>query len=110
MKASLHLSQESMLFLGKDWIHSLALPLKEKGKSLSFTMSQSTSLYFCISQSSTKLFKCKAAASPAPENCSFITRFSKAGLISYEGVEVDGGEIRVQINSLFLSLVKSHDL
>src|SRR3954464_6297717 len=62
--------------------HSLALPLKEKGKILSLTISPSTSLYFCISQSSTKLFKCKATSSPAPENCSFITRLSKAGLIS----------------------------
>src|SRR3954471_10898305 len=68
IKASLHLSQESMLFLGKDWSHSLALPLKEKGKNLSLTMSPSTSLYFCISQSSTKLFKCIAASSPALDN------------------------------------------
>src|SRR3954470_955610 len=68
IKAFLHLSQESMLFLGKDCSHSLTLPLKEKGKSFSLTMSPSTSLYFFISQSSTKLFKCKAASSPAPEN------------------------------------------
>src|SRR4051812_22479553 len=80
-KASLHLSQESMAFLGKDWSHFLALPLKEKGKSFSLTISPSTSLYFCISQSSKKLFKFKATTSLAPENCSFITRFSKAGLI-----------------------------
>src|SRR4051812_18639515 len=68
--------------IGKDCSHSLALPLKEKGKSLSLTISPSTSLYYCISQSSIKLFNRKAASSPAPENCSFITRFSKAGLIS----------------------------
>src|ERR1041385_3758749 len=68
IKASLHLSQESRLFLGKDSNQILAPPLKEKGKSLSLTISPSTSLYFCISQSSTKLFKCKAAASPAPKN------------------------------------------
>src|SRR3954468_13066452 len=102
MKASLHLSQESMLFLGKDCIHSFALPLEEKGKSLSLRISPSTSLYFFISQSSTKLFKCKAASSPAPENCSFITRFSKTGLISYEGAKVAGGAIGVQIKSLLL--------
>src|SRR3954464_10196554 len=77
IKESLHLSQESMLFLGKDWSHSLALPLKEKGKSLSLTISPSTSLFICISQCSTKLFKCKATSSPTPENCSFITRSSK---------------------------------
>src|SRR3954470_3594100 len=68
LKASLHFLQESILFLGKDCSHSLALPLREKGKSFSLTMSPSTSLYFCMSQSSIKLFKCKAASSPAPEN------------------------------------------
>src|SRR3954467_8682722 len=56
--------------------------LKEKGKSFSLTMSPSTSLYFCMSQSSIKLFKCKPASSTAPENLSFITRLSRAGLIS----------------------------
>ena len=42
------------------------------------------------------------ASSPAPEICSFITRLSQAGLISYEGVEVAGGAIEVQIKSLLL--------
>ena len=91
-----------MLFLGKDCSHSLALPLKEKEKILSLTISPSSSFYFCISQSSTKLFKCKAASSLAPENCSFIARSSIAGLISYEGAEVAGGAIGVQIKSLLL--------
>src|SRR3954466_13346223 len=104
MKASLHLSQESILFLGKDCSHSLALPLKEKGKIFSLTMSPSTSLYLCISQSTIKLFKCKAASSPAPENWSFITRFSKAGLISYEGAEVAGGGKRGVIKKIFFLL------
>src|SRR4051812_28620052 len=102
IKASLNLSQESMLFLGKDRSHSLALPLKEKGKSLSLTISPSTCLYFCISQSSTKLFKCKATSYLAPDNCSFITRLSKARLISYEGGQVAGGAIGVHIKSLLL--------
>src|SRR4051812_30738021 len=31
---------------------------------------------------STKLFKCTTTSFPAPDNCSFITRVSKAGLIS----------------------------
>src|SRR3954466_13159642 len=57
IKACLHLLQELILFLGKDCSHSLALPFKEKGKSFSLTMSPSTSLYFCMSQSSIKLFK-----------------------------------------------------
>ena len=46
MKASLHLVKESMLFLGKDYNQSLALPLKEKGNNLSLIISPSTSLYF----------------------------------------------------------------
>src|SRR4051812_16296219 len=82
IKASLHLSQESMLFLGKDCSHSLALPLKEKGKNLKFNNITIYFLVLLISQSSTKLFKCKAPSCPTPENFSFITRFSKAGLIS----------------------------
>src|SRR3954462_10487848 len=77
------LIQESILFLGKDSNHSLAFPLKEKGNNLSLIISPSTSLYFCISQSSTKLLRWVATSSKlAPENCSFITRFNKAGLIS----------------------------
>src|ERR1041385_4240448 len=56
-----------------------------------------TSLYFFISHNSTKLFKCKAASSPAPENCSFITRLSNAGLISYETGAVAYGAIGVKI-------------
>src|SRR3954467_3762430 len=67
-KSIFYLFQESIVFLGRDCSHSLALPLKEKGKSFSLTMSPPTSLYFCMSQSSIKLFRCKAASSPAPEN------------------------------------------
>src|SRR4051812_31007394 len=67
-KSILTLVPRIKLFLGRDCSHSLALPLKEKGKSFSLTMSPSTSLYFCISKSSTKLFKWKAASSPAPKN------------------------------------------
>ena len=58
--------------------------------------------FYRKSQSSTKLFKCKAASSPAPENCSLMTKFSKAGLISYEGAEVAGVVIGVLIKSSFL--------
>ena len=50
------------------------------------------------------------ASSPTLENCSFITRFSKEGLISYEGAKVAGGAIGVQIKSLMLGLVKSQNL
>src|SRR3954468_2893348 len=83
IKASLHLIQESILFLGNDSNHSLAFPLKEKGNNLSLIISPSTSLYFYISKSSTKLLRWAAASSElAPENCSLITRFNKACLIS----------------------------
>src|SRR5215217_1853482 len=82
-KASLHLVHESILFLGKESNQSLALPLNEKGNNFSFIISPCISLYFCISQSSTKLLRWAAASSVlTPENCSLLTRFSKAGLIS----------------------------
>jgi hypothetical protein len=48
IKASLHLTQESTLFLGKDNNQSLALHLKEKENNLSLIISPSTFLYFCI--------------------------------------------------------------
>jgi hypothetical protein len=38
IKASLHLTQESILFLGKDSNQFLALPLKEKGNNLSLIL------------------------------------------------------------------------
>ena len=107
----MHLSQESILFLGKDYNQSLALPLKEKGNNFNFIMAPSTSLYFCISQSSTKLLRCAAASSVlTPENYSLITRFSKEGLISKKAASGAGGAMGVQIKSLLLVLVKSHNL
>src|SRR3954470_9063026 len=54
IKASLHLSQESMLFLGKDWSQTLALPLKEKGKKLKFN---NITIYFLLLFHITKLNK-----------------------------------------------------
>ena len=72
MKASLHLVHESILFLGKDSNHSLALPLKEKGNNFSLIIYPSKSLYFCISQSSTKLLRWAATSSVlAPEKNAF---------------------------------------
>ena len=62
MKACLHLVHESILYLGKDSNHSLALTLKEKGNNFSL-ISPSISLYFCISQSSKKLLRWAAALS-----------------------------------------------
>src|SRR3954468_18100793 len=38
IKASLHLVQESILFLGKESNHSLAFPLQEKGKKLDISI------------------------------------------------------------------------
>src|SRR5215216_4513321 len=111
MKASLYLVQESILFLVKEFNHSLAFPLKEKGNSLSLMISPSISLCFCISQSSTKLFRWASTSSlPIPENCSLITRLSKAGFISKKVSSDIGGAIGVLIKSLLLVLVKSHNL
>src|SRR5215212_11652686 len=111
MKASLHLVHESILFLGKDNNQSLALPLKEEGNNFSFIISPSISLYFCISQSSTKLLRWAAASSElTPENCSLITKFSKAGLISKNFAVVAGGAIGVHKKSLLFVVVKSHNL
>src|SRR3954470_14926666 len=78
---------------------------------MSLILYPSTSLYFCISQSSTKLLRWAAAASElAPENCSLITRFNKAGLISYKVASGAGGAIGVLRKSLLFVLVKSHNL
>src|SRR3954469_1921879 len=57
IKASLHLFQESILFLGKDENQVLARSLSEKGNSFNLTISLSTSFFFCISHKSTKLFR-----------------------------------------------------
>src|SRR3954469_1129439 len=54
IKSSLHLSQESMLFLGKDCSHSLSLPLKEKGKKLQL---DNVTIYFLLLFHITKLNK-----------------------------------------------------
>src|SRR4051812_21172813 len=56
-KASLQLTHESILFLGKDNNNSLALPLKEKGNNFSLTRSPFISLSLCISHNSTKLLR-----------------------------------------------------
>src|SRR6266567_5754361 len=107
MKASLYLTQESILFLVKDSNQSLAFPLKEKGNNFSLIISPSTSLYFCISQSSTKILRWAAASSVlAPENCSLMTRFNKAGLISWKSASGARGAIGVHMKSLLLVLVK----
>ena len=85
IKASLHLFHESILFLGKDENQALARSLSEKGNGFNLTISLSTSFLFCISHKSTKLFRWVAASSLGrPENGSFLTRFSKAVLISQD--------------------------
>ena len=57
-----------------------------------------------------KVLKWDAASSLGrPENCSFITRFSKAALISYDSALV-AGAIGVLIKSLLLVLEKSQSL
>ena len=57
-----------------------------------------------------KVLRWDAASSlERPENCSFITRFSKAALISYDSALVVGA-IGVLIKSLLLVLEKSQSL
>ena len=110
IKASLHLFQESILFLGKDENQALAQSLREKGNSFNLTTLLSTSFFFCISHNSTKVLRWDASSSLGfQENCSFITRFSKATLISHDSTLVAGGEIGVLIKSLLLVLEKSHN-
>jgi hypothetical protein len=55
MKASLHLSQESILFHGKDENQVLAQSRSENGNNYNLTISLSTSFFFCISHNSTKV-------------------------------------------------------
>src|SRR3989337_1707457 len=103
IKASLHLSQESILFRGKDENQVLARSRSENGNSFNFTISLSTSFFFCISHNSTKVLRWDAASSLGlPENCSFITRFSKAALISQVSALVAGGASGVPIKTLLL--------
>jgi hypothetical protein len=60
-----------------------ARSLKEKGNNFNFTKSLFTSLFFCISHYLAEVFRWDAASSLGlPENCSFITKFSQAALIS----------------------------
>ena len=63
IKASLHLFQESILFLGKDENQALARSLSENGNSLSLTISLCTSFFFCISHKSTQMFRWVAGSS-----------------------------------------------
>src|SRR3989337_3739402 len=99
IKASLHLFHESMLFLGKDENQVLARSRRENGNSFNFIISLSTSFLFCISHNSIKVLRWDATSSLGrPENCSFITRFNKAALISYESALV-AAAIRVRIKT-----------
>src|SRR3990170_2981157 len=94
MKASLHLFQESILFRGKDENQVLAWSRKENGNNFNFTISLSTPFFFCISHNSTKVFRWDAeSALGLSKNCSFITRFNKATLISYDSALAAGGAV-----------------
>src|SRR3990170_8994715 len=111
MKASLHLSQESILLRGKEENQIFARSRKENGNNFNFTISLSTSFFFCISHNSTKVLRWDAASSlGVPKNCSFITRFNKAALISHDSALVAGGAIVVLMKSSLLVLEKSHNL
>ena len=110
MKASLHLSQESILLWGKEknkFLHDLA---KKIEMNFNFTISLSTSVFFCISHNYTNALRWDAASSlGVPENWSFITRFNKAALISQDSALVTEGAIGVLIKSLLLILEKTHN-
>jgi hypothetical protein len=83
---------------GKDENQVLPLSLKEKGNNFNLIISLSTSFFFCISHNSTKVLRWDATSSLGfPENCSFITRFSNAALISNDSALVAGGAIGVLI-------------
>src|SRR3989337_3822872 len=85
IKASLHLFHQSILFVGKDENQVLARSHSENGNSFNLTILLSTSFFFCISHNSTKVFSWDVASSLGLlENYSFITRFSKAALISQD--------------------------
>jgi hypothetical protein len=58
-----------------------------------------------------KVFRWDVASSlRLPENCSFISRFNKAALISQDSALAVGGAINVVIKSLLLVLEKSNNL
>ena len=100
IKASLHLLQESILLRGKEENQNFARSLKEKGNNFNFTILLYTSFFFCLSHNSTNVFRWDTASSSGvPENWSFITRFSKAALISQDFALVAGGAIGVPIKS-----------
>ena len=87
---------------------ALARSLSEKGNSFNLTISLPHLSYFA--HKSTKLFRWVAASSLGrPENGSFMTRFSKAALISQDLASVRGA-IGLLRKSLLLVLVKSHNL
>ena len=91
IKASVHLFHESILFLVKDENLVLARSQSENRNSFNLTISLSTYFFFFISHKSTKLFRWDATSSLGrPKNGSFMTRFSKASLISQDSASVRG--------------------
>ena len=111
IKASLHLSQESILFCGKYENQIFARSCNENGNNFNFTISVSTSFFFCMSHNSTKVLRWDASSSLGfPANWSYIIRFSNATLISYDSALVAGGAIGVLMKSLLLVFEKSHNL
>ena len=109
IKTSLHLSQESILLRGKDENQLLA---RSRSENDFFWQYHYTHIfYFALSHNSTKVIRWDATSSLGlPKNCSFITRFSKATLLSQDSALATGGEIGVLIKSLLLVLEKSHNL
>src|SRR4051812_46111595 len=111
IKASLHLFQESILLRGKEENQIFAESRKENENNFILTTSLSTYFFLCISHNSTKVLRWDAASSlGVPKIWSFITRFSKAVLISQVSALVAGGATGVPIKSMLLVFEKSHNL
>src|SRR3954463_8167284 len=108
IKASLHLFQESILFLGKDKNQALARSLSEKGNSFNLTISLSTSLFFCISHKSTKLFSSGIFTRKAGELI-FHDKIQQSS-IDFTRFSIGKRRNRSLRKSLLLVLVKSHNL
>ena len=110
IKESLHLFQELILLWGKEENQIFAESRKKMEIISSWPHHCPHLFFFCISHNSMKVLRWDTTSSlGVPTNWSFMTRFSKAVLISQDSALV-AGAIRVLIKSLLLVFEKSHNL